>query len=252
MCSRVYNSCECIYAQSLLKFDTYAHKIAIDHHIKFHEDLSFRDICKTILDFFNHWFSMYLWYFCNYEPQKPSKLDNYWMFVDFFFKTRSQNGPISVKWKHHSKLIFCNIIFWAQNSLDAKFSELKIFFWLKVFGSKIYWTQYALKNGVWLWRWPNLFVFVSSDLPMMVRMMMKRIMRMVMRACKRCSYVVCMIASSDLLMMVKVMMVRIMMMMRIFKNRCCLCCALYWCVHIIVSSDLLSILHYHPVGLASQ
>ena len=63
--TRVYDSCARIYAQILMKFHTYAHKIVIDYHIKFHEDPSFccGDICKTILVFFNHWFSMYFWYF---------------------------------------------------------------------------------------------------------------------------------------------------------------------------------------------
>ena len=69
--ARVYNSCARIYAQIWMKFDTYDHKIAIDHHIKFHEDLSFRcgDICKTILVFFNSWFSMYFsgWYHTTYK-----------------------------------------------------------------------------------------------------------------------------------------------------------------------------------------
>ena len=42
-----------IYTQILMKFDTYDHKIVIDPHIKFDEDLSFRCgyICKTILMF---------------------------------------------------------------------------------------------------------------------------------------------------------------------------------------------------------
>ena len=83
---RVYNSSARIYAQILMKFYTYAHKIRIDHHIKFHENLTFHcgDICKTILVFFNYWFSMYFWYFRNYAPPKPSKMDNYWMIVEFF------------------------------------------------------------------------------------------------------------------------------------------------------------------------
>ena len=66
----------------------YKSKIVIDHRIKFHQDPSFRcrDICKTILVFFNHWFSMYFWYFCNYAPPKPSKMDNFWMIVGIFSK----------------------------------------------------------------------------------------------------------------------------------------------------------------------
>ena len=85
--TRVYNSCARIYAQIWMKFDTYDHKIVNDHHIKFHEDLSFRrgDIFKTILVFFNPWFSMYFWYFRNYAAPKPSKMDIYWMLVEFFW-----------------------------------------------------------------------------------------------------------------------------------------------------------------------
>ena len=84
----VYNSCARIYAPIWMKFDTYDHKIVIDHHIKFHEDPSFYcgDICKTILVFFNNWFSMYFLYFRNYAPPKPLKIDNNWMIVEFFRK----------------------------------------------------------------------------------------------------------------------------------------------------------------------
>ena len=51
--ARVYNSCARICARIFVKFKTLAHKIVIDHHIKFHGDPSFRcgDICKTILTF---------------------------------------------------------------------------------------------------------------------------------------------------------------------------------------------------------
>ena len=55
--------------------------------MKFHEDPSFRwgDICKTILVFFNRWFSMYFSYFPNYAPPKPSDMDNYWILMNFFW-----------------------------------------------------------------------------------------------------------------------------------------------------------------------
>ena len=51
---RIYNSYASIYARIRMKFDTYNHKIVIDHHIKFHEDPSFRcgNICKTIFNVF--------------------------------------------------------------------------------------------------------------------------------------------------------------------------------------------------------
>ena len=69
-----------------MKFNTLVHKIVSDHHIKFHEDPSFccRDICKTILAFFNHWFSMYFSYSPNYRPSKPSEMDNYLIIIDIF------------------------------------------------------------------------------------------------------------------------------------------------------------------------
>ena len=39
MCARAfYRGCAHVYARILMKFDTYSHKIVIDHHIKFHED----------------------------------------------------------------------------------------------------------------------------------------------------------------------------------------------------------------------
>ena len=48
-------------------------------NFKFHKDPSFScgDICKTILTFKNHQFSMYFPYFHCYAPQKSSKMDNY-------------------------------------------------------------------------------------------------------------------------------------------------------------------------------
>ena len=44
-----------ICARIIMKFKTYAHKIVIDHHIKFHDDPSFScgDICKPILVLFS-------------------------------------------------------------------------------------------------------------------------------------------------------------------------------------------------------
>ena len=48
-------------------------------YLKFHEDLSFHsgDICKTIMTFKNHQFSMYFAYFHSFAPPKSSKMDNY-------------------------------------------------------------------------------------------------------------------------------------------------------------------------------
>ena len=51
--AHAYKLCARICSRILMKFKTYAHKIVIDHYIKFHKDPSFRcgDICKTILTF---------------------------------------------------------------------------------------------------------------------------------------------------------------------------------------------------------
>ena len=83
--TRVYNSCAHIYARISMKFKTLTHKIVIDHHIKFHEDPKFcyGDICKTILVFFNRWFSMYFSYFPNNAPMKLSVIDNCWIIMEF-------------------------------------------------------------------------------------------------------------------------------------------------------------------------
>ena len=53
--------------------------------LKFYKDPRFqcRDICKTILTFKTHQFSMYFVYFHKYLPPKPSKMDYYWMIVGF-------------------------------------------------------------------------------------------------------------------------------------------------------------------------
>ena len=86
--TRVYNSCAHIYARISMKFKTLTHKIVIDHHIKFHEDPKFcyGDICKTILVFFNRWFSMYFSYFPNNIPLKPSEMDNCWIIIKKIWK----------------------------------------------------------------------------------------------------------------------------------------------------------------------
>ena len=51
----------------------------MDIILKFNKDLSFpcRDICKIILTFKNHQFSMYFAYFHIFAPPKSSQMDNY-------------------------------------------------------------------------------------------------------------------------------------------------------------------------------
>ena len=57
-----------------------------------------------------------------------------------FFETRSQNGPISVQWKHQSEFIFCIL---RLSHKHITFDTLR-------------WTpctsQYFLKNSRYLWR----------------------------------------------------------------------------------------------------
>ena len=96
----VYNSYARIYAQIWMKFDTYDHKIVIDHHIKFHEDLSFRcgDICKTIRAFvwsliFNA-FCIYSWF----EHQNSLKIErlskSFWWFFNANIKMETYQQKI--------------------------------------------------------------------------------------------------------------------------------------------------------------
>ena len=71
-CARV---CEGIFTKNHLIIFYYLLNI----YLKFHEDLSFHsgDICKTIMTFKNHQFSMYFAYFHSFAPPKSSKMDNY-------------------------------------------------------------------------------------------------------------------------------------------------------------------------------
>ena len=84
--ARVYDFCARIFPRISMKFENKAHNIVIDHHIKFHKDPSFHygDIYKTILTFWKLPFSRHFPYFDIYKPQKSSKINNYWMLMDFF------------------------------------------------------------------------------------------------------------------------------------------------------------------------
>ena len=83
---RAYKLCTGICLRIFIKFKTLVYKIVIDHPIKFHKDRSFRcgDICKTILVFFNRWFSMYFSYSPDYTPLKPLEMDNYIITIHIF------------------------------------------------------------------------------------------------------------------------------------------------------------------------
>ena len=82
----IYASWVCVCAQIFTKnllIILYYLMIII---LKFHKDPSFRcgDICKTVLTFKSHQFSMYFPYFHSYTPQKSSKMGNYWKVIEFF------------------------------------------------------------------------------------------------------------------------------------------------------------------------
>ena len=71
--AHVYASCARVCARISTKNLVIILYYLIDISLKFHKDRSFRcgDICKTILTFKNHQFSMYFSYFHRNAPQKP-------------------------------------------------------------------------------------------------------------------------------------------------------------------------------------
>ena len=78
-CARVYASCARLGARIFTKIHMINLNCLMNISIKFHKDRSFRcgDICKMILTFKNHRFSMYFAYFHSFSPSKSSKIDNY-------------------------------------------------------------------------------------------------------------------------------------------------------------------------------
>ena len=78
-CAHIYASCVCVCAQIFTKNLLIILYYLMNISVKFHKDLSFRcrDICKILLTFKNHQFSMYFPYSHNNVPQKSSKMDNY-------------------------------------------------------------------------------------------------------------------------------------------------------------------------------
>ena len=81
----IYASCVWVCARIFTKNHLIIFYYLINISLKFHKDPSFRcgDICKTVLTFKSHQFSMYFPYFHSYTPQKSSKMDNYWMVMKF-------------------------------------------------------------------------------------------------------------------------------------------------------------------------
>ena len=83
--THIYPSCARVFAWIFTKIFLMILNYLINISLKFHKDRSIRrgDICKTILSFKSYQFSMYFAYFNKYPPPKPSKMDNYWMTVEF-------------------------------------------------------------------------------------------------------------------------------------------------------------------------
>ena len=94
-----YASCAGVCAQILTKNLLMILYYLMNISLKFHIDLSFRcrDICKTVLTFKSHQFSMYFPYFHSYTPEKSSKMDNYWTVMEFFGNNLSKCTYVMVK-----------------------------------------------------------------------------------------------------------------------------------------------------------
>ena len=90
----IYVSCVCVCARIFTKKNLVVLYYLMNLSFKFHKDRSFRcrDICKLVLTFVNHQFSMYFPYYHNYVPQKSSR----WIITKElwnFLETRYQNVP---------------------------------------------------------------------------------------------------------------------------------------------------------------
>ena len=77
--AHVYASCARMCARIFMKNHLMILYYLMTISLKFHKDLSFRcrDICKTILTFKNHQFSMYFAYFHIFAPPMSSQMNNY-------------------------------------------------------------------------------------------------------------------------------------------------------------------------------
>ena len=77
--AHIYASCVCVCAWIFMKNLLIILYYLMNISLKFHKDPSFRcgDICKTVLTFKGHQFSMHFLYFHSYTPQMSSKMDNY-------------------------------------------------------------------------------------------------------------------------------------------------------------------------------
>ena len=78
-CAHIFSLCARVSSRIFTKNQQIILYYLMNISLKFHKDPSFRcgDICKTVLTFKSHQFSMYFPYFHSYTPQKSSKMDNY-------------------------------------------------------------------------------------------------------------------------------------------------------------------------------
>ena len=83
--THIYPSCARVFAWIFTKIFLMILNYLINISLKFHKDRSFHcgDICKTILTFKNHQFSMYFAYFHSYAPPKLSRISIYRKIMEF-------------------------------------------------------------------------------------------------------------------------------------------------------------------------
>ena len=82
----VYASCPRVCARIFTKNHLTNLHYLMNISLKFHKDLSFcfGDICKTILPFENHQFTMYFTYIHIFALPKSSQMANYWIIMKYF------------------------------------------------------------------------------------------------------------------------------------------------------------------------
>ena len=82
----VYAQCARIYAWIFMKKILVILYYLMSLSVKFQKDPKFRcrDIYKTILTFKNHRFSIHFSLFHRFAPPKSSKMDNFWVIMEFF------------------------------------------------------------------------------------------------------------------------------------------------------------------------
>ena len=82
----VFYLCTRVHAWIIIKILVVDHYYHMTLSLKFLKKQSFgcRDVCKTIFAIKNHQFSMYFAHFHSFSPPKGTKMDNFWMIMEFF------------------------------------------------------------------------------------------------------------------------------------------------------------------------